>query len=146
MVGLILREVIDMKNKAMIFMILGLVLAIIAGVIIMQFHSKKQTDVGTFELTKYQWEIENFPSDKNVGQVNDSDTAIEKAKELWIEEFSVIDGKPYNPINGRKIEVSYDSDEECWHINGTLKPDTLGGVPHAIIRKNGNVIAVWHDD
>ena len=73
-----------MKNKAMIFMILGLVLAIIAGVIIMQFHSKKQTDVGTFELTKYQWEIENFPSDKNVGQVNDSDTAIEKAKERFV--------------------------------------------------------------
>ena len=97
-------------------------------------------------MTDYQWEIKTFPSDKNVGQVDDVNTAIEKAKELWVDEFSIIIGQPYNPINGRKIEVSYDSEEECWHINGTLPPNTLGGVTHAIIQKDGKVIAVWHDD
>ena len=78
--------------------------------------------------------------------IDNAQTAVEKAKELWIDKFGTINGQPYNPINGRKIEVSYDSEEECWHIYGTLPPNTLGGVPHVIIRKDGKVIAIWHDD
>ena len=58
----------------------------------------------------------------------------------------MIGGKPYDPVNLRKIEVAYDLTEECWHIYGTLPKKTLGGVPHANIRKNGEVIAVWQDD
>lgn len=107
---------------------------------------KEQIDVGQFTLATYQWEIENFPSDKKVGKVDNPNIAIEKAKELWVEESNIIAGKPYDPTNEEKIEVSYDPEEECWHINGTLPPNTVGGVPHAIIRKNGEVIAAWYDD
>ncbi len=135
-----------MKRRGLVLVIIGVTLIVIGGSIIVLLNLKKQLDVGEFSLVKYQWEIENFSSDKNVGKVDNPSIAIEKAKELWIEKFSAINGQPYNPINGRKIEVSYDSEEECWHINGTLPPNTLGGVPHAIIRKNGEVVAVWHDD
>lgn len=137
------REVIDLKNRIIVLVAIGLALAVIGGAIVMLFNSKKQSAVGEFTLTKYQWEIENFPSDKNVGQVNDSNTAIEKAKELWIEKFSTAGGKPYNPINGKKIEVSYDSEKECWHINGTLSSNVDGAVPQALIQKDGEVLAVW---
>lgn len=135
--------VIDMKNKIIILVAISLVLVVIGGAIFMLFSSKKQPDVGEFDLTKYQWEIENFPSDKNVGQVNDSNTAIEKAKELWIERFNTVGGKPYNPINGRKIEVSYDFEKECWHINGTLPSNVDGAVPQGLIQKDGKVLAIW---
>ena len=89
-------------------------------------NSNQPHDIKEFSLLNYQWEIETLPSDKNVGQIDDANTAIEKAKKLWIEKFSIIDGKPYASANRRKFEVSYDSKEECWHINGALSPNTLG--------------------
>ena len=45
-----------------------------------------------------------------------------------------------------KIEVAYDSKEECWHVYSTQSPNVLGGVLHTIIQKNGEVLAVWSDD
>lgn len=95
--------------------------------------------VETFCLTKYQWEIQTFSTDQNIGEVNDKNVAIKNAKSLWFEKYSV-------DIPERKIEVAYDSKEECWHVYGALSPNTLGGVLHAIIQKNGDVLAVWSDD
>ena len=136
-----------MRKKLIIYaVIICIVLAVLGGGIFMLFDSNKSYNIKEFSLLNYQWEIETFPSDKNVGQVDDASTAIEKAKELWFEKFSMIGENTYNPINGRKIEVSYDSKEECWHVNGTLQKNTLGGVPHAIIRKNGEGLAIWYDD
>ncbi len=137
-----------MKNKIIISITIFFVLAVIGGVAIMLFSSKqppktKPSDVGKFDLTNYQWEIETFPSDKNVGQVDDANTAIEKSKEIWLDKYNEVNGQPYNPINGRKIEVSYDSKKECWHINGTLPPDVDGAAPNALIQKEGQVLAVW---
>lgn len=135
-----------MKNKIIILISIGLVLAVIGGAIIMLFNSNKQPDVGEFELNKYRWEIETFPSDKNVGQVDDANAAIEKAKELWIEKYSVVGGQPNNPINGKPIKIYFDEKNDCWYVHGTLPKNQVGGYPHAIIQKDGKVIAVWHDD
>lgn len=127
------------------------VLTVIGGLSSMLFLLQKSKvskapDVGIFDLTEYQWEIKTFPLDKNIGQVDDKNVAIEKAKSLWLEKYGIDNGQLYNFINGRKIEVAYDFKEECWHIYGTLPQNTLGGVPHAIIRKSGEVLAVWIDD
>ena len=135
-----------MRKNLIIFIVVGAALAVLGGTIFMLFNLDKSCNIKEFSLADYQWEVETFPSDKNVGQIDNAQTAVEKAKELWIDKFGTINGQPYNPINGRKIEVSYDSEEECWHIYGTLPPNTLGGVPHVIIRKDGKVIAIWHDD
>ena len=135
-----------MRKKLIISIAIGTVICALGCMFIILCDSNQPLDIKEFSLLNFQWEIETFPSDKNVGQVDDANTAIEKAKELWIEKFSVIGGKPYDPVDLRKIEVAYDSTEECWHIYSTLPKNTLGGVPHAIIRKNGEVIAVWQDD
>jgi hypothetical protein len=134
------------KNRFVILIAIGIALIVIGAIIFMFLKSTNESEIGQFDLAQYQWEIETFPSDENVGQVNDANTAIEKAKELWIEKFSIIGGQSYNPINGIKIEVSYDSDSDCWHINSTQPSNVLGGVLHAIIRKNGEVVAVWFED
>ena len=110
----------------------------------MLYNQNKPPIVVNFNLTTYQREIETFPSDKNVGPVNDAITAIKKAKELWLEEFSEIDGKPYNPINGREIVVAYNHENEIWCVNGTLPRNHIGSVPHALIKKDGKVLAVFY--
>lgn len=131
-------KVIDMKKKVALFAIIMIVLAVICGFIIALFGLNHQPDVGKFTLTEYQWEIENFPSDKNVGKVDDENTAIEKAKEMLSEKYGDTDGK--------KMNIEYDSESGCWHVYGSVSPKELGGVPHAIIQRDGKVVAVWYED
>lgn len=99
----------------------------------------KTQKVKTFCLTEFQWEIQTFSTDQNIGEVNDKNIAIKNAKSLWLEKYSV-------DIPKTKIEVAYDSKEECWHVYSMQSPNVLGGVLHSIIRKNGEVLAVWSDD
>ena len=108
-------------------------------------RSNKEPVVKDFNIEEYHWEIETFQSDKNVGKVNDSNTAIAQAKELWIEKYGTINGIPYDPTRGRKVNVFFDDSNDCWLIKGTLPPNTKGSVPCAIIQKNGEVLAVWMD-
>ena len=135
-----------MRKKIIVFVAVGIVLATLGGAMIMVFNSNKTVYIGEFDLTNFQWEIETFPSDKNVGQVDNANTAIEKAKELWIEKYSVVAGQPNNPINEKPIKVYFDEKNGCWYVHGTLSRNQVGGVPHAIIQKDGKVVAVWHDD
>ena len=108
-----------------------------------QPDTSEQVGIGKFNIEKYQWEIENFPLDKNIGEVNDADTAIEKAKKLWIENYGTVNDQPYDPIQGREIEVFFDNDNDCWLVKTVLPSNVKGSVPHAIIQKNGTVMAVW---
>ena len=130
------------KTVAMI----GITILLIAvGIIV--FFCFKQPTVGEFALSevlsKYEWEIKEYPTDKNVGEVNTPQVAIEKAKELWLEEYRTVGGKPYDPIKGRKILVSYDSANECWHLTVKIPRNVIGVFPHALIQKDGTVLAVW---
>ena len=113
----------------------------------MLFYSNIKPDrkdiIREFDVLDYKWEIENFPSEEKVGQVSDANTAIEKAKELWIEKYDIVNGQPYDPINGRKCEVYFDHGSDCWLVKISLPSNTKGSTPHTIIRKDGTVIAVW---
>ena len=131
-----------MKRKHVIWVVL--VLVCIGGLLGMLFllHRPVRSStpkVEAFCLTEYQWEIQTFSTEQNVGEVNDKDVAIKNAKTLWLEKYGA-------NIPEKKIEVAYDTKEECWHVYGTLSPNTLGGVLHAVIRKNGDLLAVWIDD
>lgn len=128
-------------NKRRVWII---ILFLVAGsAVFIYFKISNEIIVGEFCIETYRWEIENFPSDKNVGQVKNKEVAIQKAKQLWIDEFSTFNNQSYNPVNGKEIEISYDAQNECWFINGTLPSNTKGSVPCAIIDKDGNVLAVW---
>ncbi|MDR0890017.1 MAG: YbbC/YhhH family protein [Oscillospiraceae bacterium] len=98
----------------------------------------------------YQWALASFPSDKNVGDVLDAQSAIAKANELWLAAPAEEAYWPDEPINGEEIVVQYDAKYQCWLVSGTLKNEpgfvTFGGVPHALIQIDGNVLAVWHSD
>ena len=80
-----------MKGKRIILMMLVVSVAIgglsCAVLLLQKSKGTKAHAVGNFDLSKYQWEIKTFPSDKNVGQVEDKNTATEKAKSLWLEKY-----------------------------------------------------------
>lgn len=98
-----------------------------------------------FNLNEYQWAIEEYPSDKIVNVINDSNSAIKEAKKIWLEEFSMINGKKVDPLENIKVLTKYDATNDCWYIYGKLPKNFMGGVPHAIILSNGEVLALWHD-
>lgn len=123
-----------------IFIVLGIVLAVHNN-----YFNNTKIEYKEFKISDYQWAIEHYSFSQNIGFINKAETAMEKAKELWMVKYGTINGKPYNAINGQRICVFYDPLAECWYIHGTLPPHTLGGVPHALIKKNGDVLAVWHD-
>ena len=93
----------------------------------------------SFALEEYQWEMDTYPTNKNVGSVLNKDAAITTAKELWYEEYS-------ETISDSEIEVCFDEKNECWHVFNVVEADMLGGVFHALIEKNGKVLAVWAED
>ncbi len=132
-----------MKKKFIIVTIVCVVIAILGGIVVLLFSSNKP-NVGQFDLSNYQWAIDKFPLDKNVGKVDNAETAIEKAKEVWIEKFNTINGETYNPINGKPIKVYFDSKNDCWYLHGALPKNWIGGVPGILIKSNGDVLAVWH--
>ncbi|MCL2632577.1 MAG: YbbC/YhhH family protein [Coriobacteriia bacterium] len=101
------------------------------------------TEVESFNLADYQSMIEDFPYSANVGLIETEEDAIEAAIDLWFERWGIIDGKPTNIINDEPIEVRYDRENECWMVNGTLPDNWLGVVPHALIHRDGTVIAIW---
>lgn len=146
------REVIYMK-KSLIFitivmLVLFMVLAIAytnrTGFFENESSASNQTiDNMEFNLSDYKWEIDTFYCNKNVGPVINAECAISKAKELWLDKFGVIDGKPYDPIKGRPIVVAYDKSSNCWRINVTLPENILGAAPYALIQSDGEVLAVW---
>lgn len=138
------RRVLFMKKKTIIILI-TVALVLLGVMIMMLINLNKSSKISEFDLSNYKWEIETFQSDKNVGKVNDSNTAIAQAKELWIEKYGTINGIPYDPTHGRKVNVYFDYSNDCWLIRGTLPPNTKGSVPSAIIQKDGTVLAVWMD-
>jgi hypothetical protein len=94
------------------------------------------------DIANHQQVIEKCPYEGNVGPVPDAETAVAKAKELWLEKYGVINGKPYDPTGGRPIMIGYDAKNDCWVVNGTLPKNAFGVVPFAIIQGDGTVLAM----
>ena len=103
----------------------------------------------TYEVDRFELETlkENnniaFIDQRNVGPIKDAVDAVEKAKKLWDEDFGVVDGKYYDPTRGRKVEISFDESNSCWFLNCVFCEGAFESVPMALIKSNGDVLAVW---
>lgn len=128
------------KNVFLIVIIVVFIGGLLSLLFLLNRPVEPDTSKGeTFSITEYQWEIQTFSTEQNVGEVNEKNIAIKNSKLLWLEKYDV-------DIPEKNIKVACDTKEECWHVYGTLTPNALGGVLHAIIRKNGDLLAVWIDD
>ena len=130
-----------MKRKHIILIVLVLVFTggMLSLLLLHRSVEPNKPKGETFCLSEYQWEIQTYSIEQNVGEVKGKNVAIKIAKSLWLEKYGV-------DLPEKKIKVAYDTEEECWHVYSTPSPNTLGSVLHVIIQKNGNLLAVWIDD
>ena len=126
------------KRKSII--LLALIIVILIGGVCMIIIQNKPPNVKTFELNDYQYYIDCFPFEENVGNVIDAKDVIKKAENVWISLYgeSVKKEKPY--------QVFYDKKNGVWLVRGSLRSNIKGGVANILIQnETGNIIAVWHD-
>lgn len=128
-----------MKFKKILILI---PILLICGVMYMSiFRADNKEPIGKFSLNEYQYFIENFPSDKVLGNISNASKAKEEAEKVWIEIYGEDVKKDIKPY-----VVMYDETSKTWLVTGTLPKNMLGGVPNIIIQgNNGKVLAVWHD-
>ena len=122
-----------MKKLLCLFCLLALICGALVGC---------AAQVKNFDVSEYQYEIERFSSEKNVGSIANSKDAIQKAEVVWIEIYGedVEEEQPY--------QASYDDQNDVWLVEGTLKGlRHKGGVAKILIEgQSGDVLAVWHEE
>ena len=126
------------KRKRIVLLVL--IVAILIGGVCMIIIQNKTPNVKGFEFNDYQYYVDSFPSEENVGNIIDAKDAIKKAEKIWIKIYgeSIKKEKPY--------QVFYDEDNGIWLIQGTLRSNMKGGVANILIQnKTGKVLAVWHE-
>ena len=126
------------KRKRIVLLVL--IIAILIGGVYMIIIQNKIPNVKVFDFNDYQYYIDNFPSEENVGNIIDAKDAIKKAEKIWIKLYgkSIKKEKPY--------QVFYDENNGIWLVQGTLRSNMKGGVANILIQnETGKVLAVWHD-
>ena len=100
----------------------------------------KTPNVKAFEFNDYQYYIDNFSSEENVGSIIDAKDAIKKSEIIWIKLYGE------NIKKEKPFKVFYDAKSEIWLVQGTLRSNMMGGVANILVDNDtGNVLACWHD-
>ncbi|MBQ7387396.1 MAG: hypothetical protein IJW03_04425 [Clostridia bacterium] len=127
--------------KRTIIFIFGLALLVVCiGGIFMAIIKNKSPDIEPFEVSEYQYYIDNFSSEDNLGKISNSKDLIEKVEAIWIEKYGeqIKNQKPY--------QVFYDEENGIWLVQGTLRFNMTGGVANILVDNDtGKVLAIWHD-
>ena len=121
-------------------LLLLLILVIFIGGVFMVIVQNKPPVVENFKSSDYQYYIDNFPSEENVGSIIDAKDAIKKSEIIWIKLYGE------NIKKEKPFKVFYDAKSEIWLVQGTLRSNMMGGVANILIDNDtGKVLAVWHD-
>ena len=126
------------KRKRIVLLVL--IVAILIGGVCMIIIQNKTPNVKGFEFNDYQYYVDSFPSEENVGNIIDAKDAIKKAEKIWIKLYgeSIKKEKPY--------QVFYDENNGIWLVQGTLRSNMKGGVANILIQnETGKILAVWHN-
>ena len=130
-----------MKKRNIIICCVLLAFVLIAGMVINS--AIKTTNVKPFNLYHepyYLRAMQDFPSDKYLGEVLTAKDAQEKALKEWLDLFGdkIYKEKPY--------QVFFDEQNGVWLVKGSLPRGYIGGVAYIIMRKSdGKILAIWHD-
>lgn len=127
------------KRKGFFIFLLVLFIAFIGGILVVIIKNKSP-EIKTFEVSEYQYYIDNFSSEDNLGFISDSKELLKKVEVIWIKQYGerIKNQKPY--------QVFYDEANGIWLVHGTLRSNMLGGVANILVDNDtGKVLAVWHD-
>lgn len=119
--------------------LLTLVCAMIAmlGSVLLVYSSVR---VRPFSVDAYKEYIELFPWAHTTAPIESARDARISAKQIWQDTYADVCNESHQPY-----VVSFDPIAEVWMVEGTMLFLHEGGVPHVLIRSNGEVIALWHD-
>ena len=121
-------------------LLLLLISVIFIGGVFMVIVQNKPPVVENFKSSDYQYYIDNFSSEENVGSIIDAKDAIKKSETIWIKLYGE------NIKKEKPFKVFYDAKSEIWLVQGTLRSNMMGGVANILIDNDtGKVLAVWHD-
>ena len=127
------------KRKGLFIFLLVLFIAFIGGILVVIIKNKSP-EIKSFEVSEYQYYIDNFSSEDNLGFISDSKELLKKVEVIWIKQYGerIKNQKPY--------QVFYDEANGIWLVHGTLRSNMLGGVANILVDNDtGKVLAVWHD-
>ena len=127
------------KRKVLFIFLLVLFMTFIGGILVVIIKNKSP-EIKTFEVSEYQYYIDNFSSEANLGFISDSKDLLKKVEVIWIEQYGerIKNQKPY--------QVFYDEANGIWLVHGTLRSNMMGGVANILVDNDtGKVLAVWHD-
>lgn len=127
----------DRKNFCMIFFTFLLITVVFSAC---KIHSVHTVTISEFNLADYQWSIEKFPYKGKVEPIYSAEKAIYTANNLWLSKFG--EDAVYKE---NEVEVLYDFEHDCWLVKGLLPPNTLGGSPNFLCKKDGEILAIWHE-
>lgn len=127
------------KRKGLFIFVLVFLITFIGG-IFMVIIKNESPGIKTFEVSEYQYYIENFSSEDNLGFISSSKDLLKKVEVIWIKKYGerIKNQKPY--------QVFYDEKNGIWLVQGTLRSNMMGGVANILVDNDtGKVLAVWHD-
>ena len=127
------------KRKVLFVFLLVIFIAFIGGILVVIIKNKSP-EIKTFEVSEYQYYIDNFSSEDNLGFISDSKELLKKVEVIWIKQYGerIKNQKPY--------QVFYDEANGIWLVHGTLRSNMMGGVANILVDNDtGKVLAVWHD-
>ena len=116
-----------------------LFMAFIAGTLVV-VNRNKLPETKAFDVGDYQYYIDKFPSEDNLGFISDPKDLLKKVEVIWINKYGerIKKQKPY--------QVFYDKANGIWLVQGTLRSNMTGGVANILVDNNtGRVLALWHD-
>ena len=127
------------KRKVLFIFLLVLFMAFIGGILVVIIKNKSP-EIKTFEVSEYQYYIDNFSSEENLDFISDSKDLLKKVEVIWIKQYGerIKNQKPY--------QVFYDEVNDVWLVHGTLRSNRMGGVANILVDNDtGKALAVWHD-
>ena len=127
------------KRKVLFIFLLILFMTFIGGILVVIIKNESP-EIKTFEVSEYQYYIDNFSSEDNLGFISDSKELLKKVEVIWIKQYGerIKNQKPY--------QVFYDEANGIWLVHGTLRSNMMGGVANILVDNDtGKVLAVWHD-
>lgn len=130
-----------MKKRIIIICGILLIVVLTGGIII--YNDFEKAKVKSFSLNDHPYylqAIQDFPSNKYLGEILNAEQAKEKAINEWLDLFG-------DKINNEKpYQVFFDKENEVWLVKGSLPKGSKGGVAYILMKKSdGKILAIWHD-